>query len=85
MGAARYAQEAGRRIPEDLMLATRYDGLRARSCEPPLTALDLHLETVAQQAVDMLFEHLRGDLTRRTASSPLPSLALRRSTQRKPR
>lgn len=85
VGAARYAQEAGRRIPEDLMLATRYDGLRARSCEPPLTALDLHLETVAQQAVDLLFEHLRGDMTRRTASSPLPSLALRRSTQRKPR
>ena len=66
------------------MLATRYDGLRARSCEPPLTALDLHLEDIAQQAVDLLFEHLRGDTTRRMATGPLPALALRRSTQRKP-
>lgn len=84
VGAARYAQQAGLRIPEDLMLATRYDGLRARSCEPPLTALDLHLEDIAQQAVDLLFEHLRGDTTRRMATGPLPDLALRRSTQRKP-
>lgn len=85
VGAVHYAQEAGLRIPEDLMVATRYDGLRARSCEPPLTALDLHLESVAQQAVDLLFEHLRGDTQRRMTTSALPSLALRRSTQRKPR
>lgn len=85
VGAARYVQEAGLRIPEDLIMATRYDGLRARSCEPPLTALDLHLEEVAQQAVDLLFEHLRGDTSRRSASSPLPGLSIRRSTQRQPR
>ena len=64
------------------MIATRYDGLRARTCEPPLTSVALHLEQVARIAIDLLFEHLRGDTSRQTATSPMPDLVARRSTER---
>ena len=50
----------GLRVPQDVMLATRYDGLRARTCEPPLTAVNLHLEEVARQAIELLLAHSAG-------------------------
>src|SRR6185437_943093 len=36
VGAVRAAQALGRHVPGNLLVATRYDGLRARTCEPPL-------------------------------------------------
>ena len=82
VGVAQYLRQVGKRIPEDVMIATRYDGLRARTCEPPLTSVALHLEQVARIAIDLLFEHLRGDTSRQTATSPMPDLVARRSTER---
>ena len=52
------------------MIATRYDGLRARTAEPALTAVDLHLEQVATLAVELLFEHLSGDKSRLSVLGP---------------
>lgn len=82
VGAAHAARDAGRSIPADLMIATRYDGRRARECEPPLTALDLHLDVVATQAIELLLEHLRGDPRRRALPAPTASLVVRESTRR---
>jgi DNA-binding LacI/PurR family transcriptional regulator len=83
VGAVRAIRASGRRIPEDVMVGTRYDGLRARTCEPPLTAVDLHLEEVAHQAIDLLFDHLRGDTSRRSTSGPMAQLVPRRSSVRR--
>lgn len=64
------------------MVATRYDGLRARNSRPPLTSLNLHLDTVAAQAIDLLLEHLRGETTCRGVDGPAAELIVRESTQR---
>ena len=82
VGAARYLREAGLCIPQDVMLATRYDGLRARTCEPPLTAVSLHLDAVARQAIDLLLAGLRGDAETQQANGPVPELVARASTAR---
>ncbi|RNF35908.1 substrate-binding domain-containing protein [Paracoccus methylarcula] len=50
----------GRRVPQDIRLATRYDGLRARLAQPPLTAVDLHLDKIASIAVEMIFARIEG-------------------------
>ena len=84
-GVARFLAQTGRRVPQEVMLVTRYDGIRARSCEPPLTAVNLHLDQVAHLAIDLLFDHLRGDTARRTVVGPAPQLVLRASSQRRPR
>ena len=60
-GAVRAAQESGRTVGDDLLIATRYDGLRARTSNPPLTAVDLGLETISGAAVEMLVTVLDGD------------------------
>lgn len=72
----------GRRVPQDVMVATRYDGIRARTSEPPLTALDLHLEAVATLAVDMLLGRLRGDAIEPRAEVRPADLVARASTAR---
>ncbi|MET9945622.1 substrate-binding domain-containing protein, partial [Streptomyces sp. NPDC006341] len=63
VGAVRAIQDSGRAVPQDVMVVTRYDGLRARTCEPPLTAVDLHLDRAAADAVELLLARLRGDVT----------------------
>ena len=84
VGAVLAARETRRTVPGDLMIATRYDGRRARECQPPLTALDLHLEVVATQAIKLLLEHLRGDSTRKTLRAPAASLVVRESSASAP-
>ncbi|MFD5396331.1 LacI family DNA-binding transcriptional regulator [Streptomyces sp. NPDC127097] len=71
VGALRAVRDRGRRVPEDVMLVTRYDGLRARTCEPPLTAVDLQLERAAGEAVELLLSRLSagGD---QAATGPRP-------------
>jgi DNA-binding LacI/PurR family transcriptional regulator len=82
-GAVAAIVESGRRIPQDVMVATRYDGLRARTCVPPLTATNLHLDEVAQQAIALLFDHLRGDKTRQRVDGPEAQLVPRESSARR--
>lgn len=57
-GALAALTEAGRRVGDQVLVATRYDGLRAKLAQPPLTALDLHLAAVSAEAVDLLLEQL---------------------------
>jgi DNA-binding LacI/PurR family transcriptional regulator len=80
VGAMQALADAGRRVPDDVRVVTRYDGIRARSCRPPLTAVDLHLDDVASQAVGLLFEHLAGTDGARSVAPPEPSLVMRESS-----
>ncbi|MND82101.1 Lactose operon repressor [compost metagenome] len=59
-GAVRAFHDAAIAIPQRIRLATRYDGIRARESLPPLTAVNMHLDEVARQAVTLLFEVLAG-------------------------
>lgn len=59
-GAVRATQDLDRRVPGQVKIVTRYDGLRAKLAHPPLTAVDLHLPAVAEQAVQLLLERIEG-------------------------
>ena len=79
-GTMQALREAGRRVPEDVRVVTRYDGLRARNSMPPITAVDLHLEQLSALAVELLFEHLQGDTRRQAVEGPAPQLIVRPSS-----
>ncbi|MBU1357262.1 MAG: LacI family DNA-binding transcriptional regulator [Gammaproteobacteria bacterium] len=81
-GAVRAIVASGRRIPQDVKVTTRYDGVRARTCVPPLTAVDLHLDQIAHQAIDLLFDHLRGETELQSVSGPPAQLVPRESSAR---
>ncbi|MFH8974316.1 substrate-binding domain-containing protein [Streptomyces sp. NPDC017890] len=86
VGAVRAVQDGGRAVPDDVMVVTRYDGLRARTCEPPLTAVDLHLDRAASDAVELLLARLRGDsVTPSVTVAPEPRVIARASSVRTPR
>ncbi|MFF8606564.1 substrate-binding domain-containing protein [Streptomyces sp. NPDC015346] len=83
VGAVRAIKDSGRAVPDDIMVVTRYDGLRARTCEPPLTAVDLHLDRAAADAVELLLGQLRGDVTTgAVVTSPAPRVIPRASSLR---
>ncbi|MEV5343323.1 LacI family DNA-binding transcriptional regulator [Streptomyces sp. NPDC052676] len=82
VGAVRAIRDSGRRIPDDVLVVTRYDGLRARTCEPPLTAVDLHLDRAAADAVELLLGRLRGEPTAPAATAPEPRVVVRASSLR---
>lgn len=77
-GAVGAAQELGWAIPGRLRIATRYDGLRAKLSQPPLTAVDLHLPAIAEEAVHLLLDRIEG--TGRMVAAALPDLVVRQST-----
>lgn len=79
-GVMQALREAGRRVPHDVRVVTRYDGLRAKNSVPPITAVDLQLEQRAVMAVDLLFEHICGDTRRTVVEGPAPSLIVRPSS-----
>ena len=82
VGVLQYLQQAGLRVPQDVMIATRYDGLRARTCTPPLTAVNLHLDEVARQATQLLMARLDGDQGPLCAMAPDPEIVARAATAR---
>ncbi|MGW6719403.1 LacI family DNA-binding transcriptional regulator [Streptomyces sp. NPDC054995] len=83
VGAVRAIRDSGRSVPGDVMVVTRYDGLRARTCEPPLTAVDLHLDRAAAAAVELLLGRLRGEgAGAEVATAPEPQVVARASSLR---
>ncbi|WP_309133286.1 LacI family DNA-binding transcriptional regulator, partial [Brevibacterium sp.] len=74
-GAVRAAADVGRAVGTDLLVTTRYDGIRARTSTPPLTAIDLHLEEVAKVAVDRLIAVLEGSDEAKKAAEAIASAA----------
>lgn len=81
-GAMMALRQAGLTVPDQVKIATRYDGLRARSETPPLTALDLHLDVVADTATRTLLEILDSGSADRALTVPGPELVIRGSTRK---
>ena len=79
-GVVRAVRESGRTVPDDVRIATRYDGIRARTSEPPLTAIDLHLNETAAAAVELLLQVMSGEDTPAPADVALPNLVPRASS-----
>ena len=52
------------------------------SCTIGARPVDLHLEEVAQQAIALLFDHLRGDVSRHRVEGPAAQLVARPSSVR---
>lgn len=80
VGARKSLQRSGRRVPDDVKILTRYDGVRARDCDPPLSAVDLHLDRVGEEAVDLLLRIIANERVEATRSAPDPLLIVRQST-----
>jgi DNA-binding LacI/PurR family transcriptional regulator len=80
-GVVKEIQARGLRVPGDIRVVTRYDGLRAQSCQPPLTAVNLHLDEISALAIDLLFEHINGQVKLRVVMGPTPSLVVRASSR----
>ncbi|RKT86642.1 DNA-binding transcriptional regulator, LacI/PurR family [Saccharopolyspora antimicrobica] len=81
LGAVRAVAERGLRIPDDVRVATRYDGVRARTSTPTLTAVDLNLAQAAASAVELLLANLKGTEVPQVVSNPDPRLVVRESTR----
>ncbi len=79
-GVVRAVQESGRAVPTDVCVATRYDGIRARTSEPRLTAVDLHLEETATAAVQLLLRVMSGQDAPASVDVSLPVLLPRASS-----
>ncbi|SDZ38842.1 DNA-binding transcriptional regulator, LacI/PurR family [Saccharopolyspora shandongensis] len=84
VGVLRALTEHGLRVPADVLVATRYDGLRARTSTPALTAVDLHLGQAAASAVELLLAGLKRETGPQVIANPDPVLVARRSTMRSP-
>ncbi|HBX9991799.1 TPA: LacI family DNA-binding transcriptional regulator [Klebsiella variicola] len=79
-GAVRAFHDASISMPQRMRLATRYDGIRARESQPPLTAVNMHLDKVARQAVALLFEVLAGHHVSGSCGQ-MPELVVRASSR----
>ncbi|WP_417251261.1 substrate-binding domain-containing protein [Castellaniella sp.] len=79
-GALHAIEAAGLSVPGDLLLTTRHDGVRARMCHPPLTAVNLHLDAVSSAAVQRLLQILGHEIKDPLLDLPVPDLVARLST-----
>ena len=68
----------GLNVPADMRLATRYDGMRAQLAQPQLTAVNLHLDRVAELAVETIFARIEDRDSAFVA--PEPELIIRPSS-----
>ena len=73
-------RSAGRLVPAEVRVATRYDGVRAREERPALTAVDLQLHQVASLAIDRLMNEISGTDGPERTPAPPPHLVIRDST-----
>ncbi|WP_373285636.1 substrate-binding domain-containing protein [Salipiger pallidus] len=79
-GAMSALRARGLSVPDDVKVVTRYDGFRARSENPSLTALNLRLDEIAQIAANSLLDVLEGKELSGPIDAPPPLLVVRGST-----
>jgi DNA-binding LacI/PurR family transcriptional regulator len=79
-GVVQALRQKGRRIPQDVRVVTRYDGLRARESMPKLTAFNLFLDDIARLALTRLFQEIDGTDAPPEISAPAPTLIIRESS-----
>lgn len=68
------------KIPDEVRVATRYDGVRARTEIPALTAVDLGLDIVAKTATEVLIGIINDRETVSVAGAPIPTIVPRASS-----
>ena len=68
-------------VPAQVKVATRYDGFRARTETPQLTAVDLKLDAVAALATNYLLDVIADGTKGGRISCPEPSLIIRASSR----
>ncbi|WP_457664271.1 substrate-binding domain-containing protein [Sinorhizobium medicae] len=78
-GVLTAARSLNRSVPLGLRLATRYDGMRAKLSVPQMTAVNLHLDQVAEAAIDLLIAVMEGKEPERRPIAP-PLLVVRESS-----
>ena len=79
-GVVRACHDMTIEIPQRMRLATRYDGIRARESQPPLTAVNMHLDEVARQAITLVFDVLVGHNVL-SSDGQMPELVVRASSR----
>lgn len=83
LGALTEARAAGRRVPEDMMVMTSFDGPRARQSDPPMTSLALDFPEIGQAAATLMLSRLDGNPDApSTIRAPRPEVLERESTAR---
>ena len=78
-GVLRAAQASGKDVPGEMLIAAGVDGAYAWEGDPPVTALELHPERMAEAAVTMLLDRLDGEHVQPPAHVPA-TLHIRAST-----
>ncbi len=68
------------KIPDEVRVATRYDGVRARTEVPAITAVDLGLDIVAKTATEVLIGIINDRGTVSVAGAPIPKIVPRASS-----
>jgi len=71
-------------IPQRIRIVTRYDGIRARESRPAITAVNMHLDIISQQAVSLLLESMTGQ-PEYQHPEVLPELVIRNSSHQNER
>jgi DNA-binding LacI/PurR family transcriptional regulator len=84
-GVMRALRHLHRSVPSDVRVVTRYDGVRARTETPPLTAVDLKLDDIAQIATRNLNHLIEGENSKIVIAAPIPSLVVRGSSDARSR
>ena len=79
-GVMRALKTQNVRIPDEVRVATRYDGVRARTEVPALTAIDLKLDVVATTATEVLIRIIDGPGHTSVVAAPVPKVVLRASS-----
>ncbi len=80
--AAGVAAELGLHVPDELMIASLTDSEHSRTASPPITAMDLNHELLAERAVELMLARLSGADEPAEALVIEPVLNLRASTRR---
>lgn len=75
-------RQNGVTVPEQVRVVTRYDGFRAQTETPPLTALNMRLDIVATLATQKLSEIIEAGSNQDPVASPEPTLVIRESSLR---
>ncbi|WP_425091799.1 substrate-binding domain-containing protein [Tropicimonas sp. S265A] len=79
-GVMRALRLNGLAVPGQVRVVTRYDGVRARTETPPLTAMNLQLDTVATLATQKLAEIIEDRSNDLPVTVPAPTLVVRGSS-----
>jgi DNA-binding LacI/PurR family transcriptional regulator len=82
IGALVAAAEAGRRVPNDLLVASCVDSPALRSCTPAITALDLNPDEMGRRLASLLHALLTGTVQAGASEVVHASLVVRESTTR---